>query len=114
MKRVLGLSLGLIMAVSTAAAEDLKAVYERALTNDPQIREAEALRRATREAKPQAWAAILPQISGSASRTKAESEVEGQFPQEIVQNGQRSSPTFSLRASPNRKPIVGASICAKA
>ncbi|MEY3713684.1 MAG: hypothetical protein RL321_1304, partial [Pseudomonadota bacterium] len=29
MKRVLGLSLGLIMAVSTAAAEDLKAVYER-------------------------------------------------------------------------------------
>lgn len=102
MKRVLGLSLGLIMAVSTAAAEDLKAVYERALTNDPQIREAEALRRATREAKPQAWAAILPQISGSASRTKAESEVEGQFPQEIVQNGQ--TVVFNFLSSSKSKP----------
>ena len=102
MKRVLGLSLGLIMAVSTAAAEDLKAVYERALANDPQIREAEALRRATREAKPQAWAAILPQISGSASRTKAESEVEGQFPQEIVQNGQ--TVVFNFLSSSNSKP----------
>jgi len=102
MKRVLGLSLGFIMAVSTAAAEDLKAVYERALANDPQIREAEALRRATREAKPQAWAAILPQISGSASRTKAESEVEGQFPQEIVQNGQ--TVVFNFLSSSNSKP----------
>ena len=102
MKRVLGLSLGLIMAVSTAAAEDLKAVYERALAHDPQIREAEALRRATREAKPQAWAAILPQISGSASRTKAESEVEGQFPQEIVQNGQ--TVVFNFLSSSSSKP----------
>jgi outer membrane protein len=102
MKRVLGLSLGLMMAVSTAAAEDLKAVYERALANDPQIREAEALRRATREAKPQAWAAVLPQISGSASRTKAESEVEGQFPQEIVQNGQ--TVVFNFLSSSNSKP----------
>ena len=102
MKRVLGLSLGLMMAVSTAAAEDLKAVYERALINDPQIREAEALRRATREAKPQAWAAILPQISGSASRTKADSEVEGQFPQEIVQNGQ--TVVFNFLSSSKSKP----------
>ena len=102
MKRVLGLSLGLMMAVSTAAAEDLKAVYDRALANDPQIREAEALRRATREAKPQAWAAVLPQISGSASRSKAESEVEGQFPQEIVQNGQ--TVVFNFLSSSNSKP----------
>jgi len=102
MKRVLGLSLGLMMAVSTAAAEDLKAVYERALANDPQIREAEALRRATREAKPQAWAAILPQISGSASRSKAESDVEGQFPQEIVQNGQ--TVVFNFLSSSQSKP----------
>jgi outer membrane protein len=102
MKRVLGLSLGFILAVSTAAAEDLKAVYDRALANDPQIREAEALRRATREAKPQAWAAVLPQISGNASRSKAESEVEGQFPQEIVQNGQ--TVVFNFLSSSNSKP----------
>ena len=35
----------------------------RALTNDPLIREAEANRLATRESKPQALAALLPQIS---------------------------------------------------
>ena len=37
-----------------ASAADLKEVYERALTNDPLIREADANRLATRESKPQA------------------------------------------------------------
>ena len=46
-----------------AGAADLKQVYERALTNDPLIREAEANRLATRESKPQAVAALLPQIN---------------------------------------------------
>jgi outer membrane protein len=46
-----------------AAAADLKDVYERALTSDPQIREADANRLATREARPQAIAALLPQVN---------------------------------------------------
>jgi outer membrane protein len=51
--------------MSPAPAADLLAVYQRALQNDPQLREAEATRLATLEAKPQALSALLPQISGS-------------------------------------------------
>jgi outer membrane protein len=46
-----------------AAAADLKDVYERALTSDPLIREAEANRLAARESRPQALAALLPQVN---------------------------------------------------
>ena len=89
MSRLLILALGMLLAATAAPAEDLKAVYERALANDPQIREADALRRAARESRPQAWAAILPQISGSASRTKSDTTSSGQFPQEQqLPNGQ--------------------------
>ena len=85
MKRALVLSLGLFISMSVSQAEDLKAVYERALSNDPQIREADALRLAARESKPQALAALLPQVSGSMSRSKSDNRTEGQFPQEIEQ-----------------------------
>jgi outer membrane protein len=56
-----------------ATAADLAAVYERALTNDPLIREAEANRLATRESKPQAIATLLPQVGATASRLNNES-----------------------------------------
>jgi outer membrane protein len=56
-----------------AAAADLTTVYERALTNDPLIREAEANRLATRESKPQAIATLLPQLGANASRVNNES-----------------------------------------
>jgi outer membrane protein len=52
-------------APAAAPAADLLAVYQRALQNDPQLREAEANRLATLEAKPQALSALLPQLSGS-------------------------------------------------
>ncbi len=48
-----------------AAAADLLAVYRRALENDPQLREAEANRLASLEAKPQALAALLPQVAAN-------------------------------------------------
>jgi outer membrane protein len=51
---------------------DLMQVYELALKNDPQLREADALRLASREAKPQAWAALLPQVSATGGYTKNE------------------------------------------
>ncbi len=66
MCRSIAFMLGLFLAAAQAQAEDLLKVYERALANDPQIREADANRHATREAKPQALAALLPQVSGSA------------------------------------------------
>jgi outer membrane protein len=46
-------------------AADLNEVYQRALQNDPQLREAEANRLAALESKPQALAAMLPQLTGS-------------------------------------------------
>jgi outer membrane protein len=61
------------LAAFNASAADLKEVYTRALTNDPLIREADANRLATRESKPQAVAALLPQISANASQLKNES-----------------------------------------
>jgi outer membrane protein len=53
-----------------APAADLMAVYQRALQNDPQLREAEATRLAALESKPQALAALLPQLAGNAQVSK--------------------------------------------
>jgi len=51
-------------------AADLLAVYQRALQNDPELREAEANRLAALESKPQALAALLPQLTGNALASK--------------------------------------------
>jgi outer membrane protein len=64
MKRLLTL-FALCLSLSPAPAADLLAIYQRALQNDPQLREAEATRLATLESKPQALSALLPQLSGS-------------------------------------------------
>jgi outer membrane protein len=69
MKRLLTL-LALVLSAASAPAADLLAVYQRALQNDPQLREAEATRLATLEAKPQALSALLPQLSGSGIVTR--------------------------------------------
>jgi outer membrane protein len=57
-------------ASGVASAADLLAVYQRALQNDPQLREAEATRLATLESKPQALANLLPQLSASGLATR--------------------------------------------
>src|SRR5271154_2870609 len=64
MKRLLTL-LALCASAAAAPAADLLAVYQRALQNDPQLREAEATRLAALEAKPQALSALLPQLTGN-------------------------------------------------
>src|SRR6266851_10427484 len=64
MKRLLTL-FALCVSAAAAPAADLLAVYQRALQNDPQLREAEANRLAALETKPQAFAALLPQLGGS-------------------------------------------------
>jgi len=68
MNRAIVLSLGMLMVAPAVRAESLLEVFDRAVANDPQVREADAIRRANREAKPQALAALLPQVSGAASR----------------------------------------------
>src|ERR1700679_4203057 len=69
MKRFL-IFCALSLAAGSAPAADLMAVYQRALQNDPQLREAEATRLAALEAKPQALSALLPQLSGSGVVTR--------------------------------------------
>jgi outer membrane protein len=59
-----------IALAGSATAKDLVGVYEDALVSDPQIREADANRLASREARPQAWSALLPQITGALARTQ--------------------------------------------
>lgn len=73
-----GLSL---LGLGTAAdAADLMEVYQRAMQNDPQIREADANRLASRESKPQALAALLPQINANGSYEKSEGDGSSTFP----------------------------------
>src|ERR1700694_5895054 len=69
MKRLLTL-VACFFGFHVAQAADLVAVYQRALQNDPQLREAEANRLAALESKPQALAALLPQLSGTALASK--------------------------------------------
>ena len=74
--------------MSVAPAADLLAVYQRALQNDPQLKEAEATRLASLESKPQAIAALLPQISGSG--TISQEKDKGQSNQTEDGRGQRT------------------------
>jgi outer membrane protein len=67
MNRLATLALGLLALSGTAAATDLAGVYEDAVQSDPAIRQADANRLAAREARPQAWSTVLPQIVGTAS-----------------------------------------------
>ncbi len=83
----------LILATAAADAADLLTVYQRALQNDPQIREADALRLASRESKPQALAALLPQFEASGSYTKFD------------EDGSRTTLTRSDPSDPN-SPLV--------
>ncbi|HET8690842.1 MAG TPA: TolC family outer membrane protein [Steroidobacteraceae bacterium] len=95
------------LACSSAGAADLREVYERALTNDPLIREADANRLAARESKPQALAALLPQVNANANWNDVDSESNDFFiapgiePEPQAQNfdGNRSAWNVELRQS---------------
>lgn len=68
-QRVVPTTLALLLTVigsPHASAASLLEVYDLAAQSDPTIRAAEATRLATREARPQAWAAFLPNISANA------------------------------------------------
>ncbi len=65
------------LTAGAAGAADLKDVYERALTNDPVIREADALRLAARESRPQAIGGLLPQINGNGRHNETEASSSG-------------------------------------
>lgn len=66
------LSTALLLYSLPVTAANLLEVYQRALQHDPQIREADAIRRARLESKPQAWSALLPSIFASAEAGRDE------------------------------------------
>jgi outer membrane protein len=79
---------GLALSRATLAQEGLIEIYERALMNDPALREAEAGYLATAEAKPQARARLLPQLQlGAAMSTQ---HTENPNPPLDFQSGQPS------------------------
>ena len=89
-RRALGLLFTLLAAATAVPAKDLIGVFEDALTNDPQLRGADANRLAQREARPQALAALLPQLSGTAS----------------IARDMMSGQSDTLAANANNQPIL--------
>jgi len=62
-------------------AESLLEIYQLALQSDPSLAEADANRMATLESKPQARAALLPQLNAGAGYGYAQSDGTNTFPQ---------------------------------
>lgn len=95
-----------------ASATDLSDIYSQALQNDPQYRAAQATLEAAREAKPQAWAAWLPQLNFTAQRVDDETETTRSSNIATLPLGTRTSDSdryiFSLnQALYNHQYIVG-------
>lgn len=67
-------AVSLALLAAQAPAANLVEVYQRAVQNDPIIREADANRLAVRQAKPLAWSQLLPLIDGAGAIGKQESE----------------------------------------
>jgi outer membrane protein len=76
-RRPLVLALAFALLPSMASAEDLMQTYELARAGDPQFSAAESGRLSTREGAVQARAAMLPQLSGSASLTRSKNDSDG-------------------------------------
>ena len=74
-KQLLALALGACLAAPASAQESLIEVYQRALENDPAIREAEATYLATAEVKPQARSRAAAGAHTSALRARTGSQI---------------------------------------
>ena len=77
--RVLLIAGAACAAAGAAPAADLTEIYHRALRSDPQLREAEANRLASLEARPQALSGLLPQLTGSGSAVRNVSGVTSPY-----------------------------------
>ena len=93
------------LAQPGSAQEDLLNIYQRALQNDPVIREAEAIYLATLESRPQARSSLLPQLSLNASATTAGST--DNTPTTDFQSGQ---PTFAVISSQTERDSTSLSL----
>src|ERR1700728_3756033 len=89
------------LIVSVAPSADLLAVYQRALQNDPQLKEREARRGASLEPKPQAIAALLPQISGSGTISQEKDKGQSNQTETVQANGQNFVESFPFNGRVN-------------
>ncbi len=89
------------LIASVAPAADLLAVYQRALQNDPQLKEAEATRLAALESKPQAIAALLPQISGSGTISQERDKGQSNQTETAEANGEIFYESFPFNGRVN-------------
>jgi outer membrane protein len=86
----------LALGTSVARGENLLEVYQAAVRSDPIVREAEANRLAALEAKPQARALLLPQMSIGGQVNTSDADGESYFPQvntatgEVISVGNRN------------------------
>ena len=87
MKRLLTLTAVALSFSGAASASDLMAVYQRALQNDPQLREAEDTRLAALESKPQALAALLPQLSAATAAAAQALQLDAETARKIAMFG---------------------------
>ena len=76
-KQLLAVALGACLAAPASAQESLIEIYNRALENDPAIREAEATYLSQAEVKPQARSALLPSLSLTARRASSHQDSPG-------------------------------------
>src|SRR5580693_7887592 len=93
MKSLIIVLAGCVIA-GAAPAADLLAVYQRALQNDPQLKEAEATRLASLESKPQAIAALLPQISGSGTISQEKDKGQSNQTETVEADGTTFTESF--------------------
>ncbi|HXQ31631.1 MAG TPA: TolC family outer membrane protein [Steroidobacteraceae bacterium] len=77
-----------LLLPALAVSADLAEIYQRALRNDPILREAEANRLAALEARPQALSALLPQLTGTAGYTRDVTSGTSPYFVETGPNGQ--------------------------
>jgi outer membrane protein len=84
---LLACSVAISLLASQAGAETLLDVFQQAMKNDPVLREADARRLASLEAKPQARALLLPQVSVNGQTYSADSQSTSYFPQVNPANG---------------------------
>jgi len=101
-----GLRRGAALFGPLAQPENLLDVYQAAVKSDPLIREAEARRLAALEAKPQARALLLPQVSLNGQAYTAESDSESYFPQVNTTTGEVVSVGNRKRRTPTSTGIT--------
>jgi len=76
-RRSLALALAAALSPMAAQAADLLQVYEMARNGDPQLASAESTRLYNKEGQNQALAALLPQVDGTASLSRARTDYDG-------------------------------------